>query len=103
MLRASVARRPEASPGRLLQLSGRISSRICLDVQECSSGSAITKQSKHLHKQSAPKLLVVYGELFAQPGNGAALWLDWAAHSLFSGAALRLPAVCESRLVRPTI
>ena len=52
--------------------------------------------------QAKQKLLVVYGELFSQPGNGAALWLDWAAHSLFSGAALQLPAVSESRLVRPT-
>ena len=82
----------------------------CLGFQECSSGSAITKQSKHLHKhlhkQSAAKLLVVYGELFAQPGNAvirAALWLDRAAHSLFPGAALWLPAVSESRLVQTTI
>ena len=50
--------------------------------------------------QAKQKLLVVYGELFSQPGNGA---VDWAAHSLFSGAALWLPVVSESRLVRPSI
>ena len=59
------------------------------------------KQTEHLLRSA--KLLVVYGELFAQPGNGAALWLDWAAHSFFSEAALWLRAVCESRTVRPLI
>ena len=66
---------------------------------------------KHLHKQSAPKLLVVHGEVSSQPGkavfsSGAAFCLDsscvllvfaaWA-HSL-----LWLPAVCESRPVHPS-
>ena len=58
------------------------------------------KQTEHLLRSA--KLLVVYGELLAQPGNGAALWFDWAAHSFFSGAALQLPAVSESRLLPPS-
>ena len=57
------------------------------------------------HVLRSEKLLVVYGELFSQPGNAVTLlvFAAWAAHSLFSWAALWLPAVCESRLVRPTI
>ena len=55
------------------------------------------------HLLRSEKLLVVYGELFSQPGNavitsGAAPFAAWAAHSL-----LWLPAVCESRLLRPSL
>ena len=55
--------RPEGSPGRFVQLSGRMSRRICLDSQELSE--VPTNRSTFLareHLLRSEKLLVVYME-----------------------------------------